>query len=174
MNRVVQFWSKFIDKIESDITLELEEIIFSKKHGHEICVMHLVGKNAFPKMTAEEILANPKARMGLNKDDLIEITQLAMKIKQRKNAWRVVEIDRNGLVLLENNVGAKKKCSIHEISSNQPLQDNLVGSHVYGIGYRVGFKDGFKDGINVRQQKQHWLSKFLMLFKKIFIKSHPV
>jgi len=46
---------KIINKVESDITIELEEIVFSKKHGHEICIMHFVGKNIFPKMTTEEI-----------------------------------------------------------------------------------------------------------------------
>ncbi len=76
MSVLLNFLTKITNKIETDSTIELDEIIFSRRHGHNICVMHVKGKNIFPKMTAEQILSNPTAMLGLGKKDLIRIAQL--------------------------------------------------------------------------------------------------
>lgn len=144
MKTVTTMWSKFLDKIEPDVTLELEEIKFSKKYGHDVCVMHLVGKNTFPVMTTEEILSNPKARAGLSKDDLILITRLDMEIKLKKQSLKIIEHDRNGTVVLLNDAGERKRYSDRIISSDPNLLNALDGKDAHSIGYRVGFQDGFE------------------------------
>lgn len=161
MSAVVNFWSKLLNKIEPGVTLELDEIVYSKKHGHDICVMHLVGKNIFPKMPAEEILSNKQAMAGLSNEDLIKITRLDMEIKYKKNNLRVVEIDRNGMVLTENQFKERKRYSEKLIASDPSLQDQLNGRDGIRIGYRVGFKDGAK----TTKYKQDFLKKLLSLFK---------
>ena len=143
MKNITNILTKLLDKIESDVTLELDEIKFSKKHGHDICVMHLIGKNTFPIMTADEILSNPKARAGLSNDDLILITRLDMEIKLKKNNLRVVERDRNGTVVLSNEAGERKRYAERLVSINTELLDKLNGKDAHGIGYRIGFQDGF-------------------------------
>lgn len=144
MKNITNIWSKLLDKIESDVTLELDEIMFSKKHGHDVCIMHLIGKNTFPIMTTDEILSNPKARAGLSNDDLILITRLDMEIKRKKNNLRVVERDRNGTVVLSDETGERKRYSERLISLDPNLLDKLGGKDAHGIGYRVGFQDGFE------------------------------
>jgi len=144
MKNVVKIWSKLLDKLEPEVSLELDDIIYDKKHGHEICVMRLIGKNIFPKMTAEEILDNPKARSGLSKEDVIIITRLDMEIKLKKAKLHMVEHNRNGTLVLENQYGNRKTYLENNISSNITLLENLNGKHAYSIGYRVGFKEGFK------------------------------
>lgn len=166
MQKVVKFWSRLLDKIETDVTLELDELEFSEKHGHEICVMHLIGKNIFPKMTAEEILSNPKARAGLSKDDLITITRLDMEIRLKKGRMRLVEMDRNGTLTLKNDLGEVKRYSEKYISMNNDLLKCLGGQDGYMVGYRVGFKDGR----NIATQKERAFAKirsFFNLSKKL-------
>lgn len=161
MSAVINFWSKLLNKVEPGITLELDEIVYSKKHGHDICVMHLVGKNIFPKMTAEEILSNKQAMAGLSNEDLIKITRLDMEIKYKRNNFRVVEIDRNGMVLVENQFKERIRYSEKLIVSDPKLQDQLNGRDGVGIGYRVGLKEGAK----TTKYKQDFLKRFLSLFK---------
>lgn len=161
MKNVVKLWSKLLDKLEPEVSLELDEIIYDKKYGHEICVMRLIGKNIFPKMTAEEILDNPKARAGLSKEDIIIITRLDMEIKLNKAKLRMVEHNRNGTVVIENKYGNRKTYLENNISSNGTLLENLNGKHAYSIGYRVGFKEGYK----TIHQKKTILGKVKKFFK---------
>lgn len=161
MKNVVTIWSKLLDKLEPEVSLELDEIIYDKKYGHEICVMRLIGKNIFPKMTAEEILDNPKSRSGLSKEDIIIITRLDMEIKLKKDKLRMIEHKRNGTVVLENQYGNRKTYLENSISSNSKLLENLNGKHAYSIGYRVGFKEGFK----TTHQKKNILGKVKKFLK---------
>ncbi len=161
MKNVIKIWSTFLDRLEPEVSFELDDIIYDKKYGHEICVMRLIGKNVFPKMTAEEILNNPKARAGLSKEDLITITQLDMEIKFRKAKLRIVEHDRNGTVVLENQYGERKTYSEKYISSNAELLENMNGKYGHAIGYRVGFKYG----VETVRQKKNLLHKVKALFK---------
>lgn len=156
MGKVVKILEKILDKMEPDSTIELEEIVYSKKHGHEICIMRLIGKNIFPKMTADEILSNPKARAGLSKEDLIKISQLDIQIKFKKNRLHIVEFDRNGTVVLEDEFLEKKRYSEKVISQDPMLLNKLNGSDSYRIGYRVGIKDG----LSTLKQKQNVLGRF--------------
>ncbi len=162
MGKVVKLLEKILDKVESDVTIELEEISFCKKYGHEICIMRLVGKNIFPKMSAEEILSNPKARAGLSKEDLITISQLDMQIKFKKNRLHVVEFERNGTVVLENEFLEKKRYSEKVISKDPVLLNQLNGNDSYRIGYRIGFKEG----LSTAKQKQNALERFFGRFLK--------
>ena len=118
MKNIVKIWTVLLEKLEPEVSLVLDDIVYDKKYGHEICVMRLVGKNIFPKMTTEEILDNPKARVGLSKEDIIIITRLDMEIKLKKAKLRIVEHDRNGIVVLENQYGERKRYSENDISSN--------------------------------------------------------
>src|SRR3990167_11210417 len=84
LSKIINVWSKIIDRLEPEVSLELEQIEFNERLGQYICVMHLVGKNIFPKMTTDEILSNPKARAGLSHEDLIEITKLDTQAKMER------------------------------------------------------------------------------------------
>ncbi|MCD6040345.1 MAG: uncharacterized protein K0S27_1745 [Gammaproteobacteria bacterium] len=137
MRDVNKLCSTLLDKFK------LDKIIFSKKHGHKICVIKLVGKNISPKMTAEEILSNPKTKAGLNKEDLITITRLDMEIKLRKEKFQLVEYDRNGTVILQNERGERKTYSEQTLSTSPDLLNLMNGKDGHTIGYRVGFKNGF-------------------------------
>ncbi len=160
MKNVVKIWSNLLDKLEPEISLELDEIIYDKRYGHEICVMRLIGKNIFPKMTAEEILDNQKARAGLSKEDIIIITRLDMEIKLKKAKLQMVEHNRNGTIVLENRYGNRKAYLENDISSNINLLENLNGRHAYSIGYRVGIKEGFK-AINQKRSILNTVKKLL-------------
>lgn len=71
-SNVVSYLSRLGSRLEPEYTLRLEDIIYSKSHGHEICVMQLVGKNAFPKYTTEQLLSDPSAMIGLSLSTAIE------------------------------------------------------------------------------------------------------
>ncbi len=161
MKKVFKIWSSLLDKLEPEVTFVLDDIIYDKKYGHEICVMRLIGKNIFPKMTPEEILENPKARAGLSKEDLIIITQLDMEIKYRKAKLRMVKHDRNGTVVLENQYGERKTYSEKFISSNVELLENMNGKSAHAIGYRVGFKSG----VETTRQKKTMLNRAMAFLK---------
>lgn len=102
MGAGLKFWNKIFHHFESKPTYELDDIIYSKKHGHEICVMRLVGKNIFPLMTTGGILSSRAAMAGLSNEDLVKITRLDMEIRYKKNTLRLIETDRNGTALFED------------------------------------------------------------------------
>lgn len=161
MGAVASFISRLLNTSDSVITLELDDVIFSKKHGHEICIMRIVGKNIFPKMTTEEILENKQAMLGLSKDDLIAITKLHMEIKHNKDKLKLVEINRNGTVLFENKYKERIKYSESRIISDGKLQDKLEGSAALSLGYRFGLRQH----IRILRQKGNLVSKIVSLFK---------
>lgn len=161
MGAVINMWNRFLTKIEPVVTFELDEIIYSKKHGHEVCIMHIVGKNIFPIMTAEEILSNEQAMVGLSHDDLIKITRLDMEIKYKRNILRVVEADRNGTVLVENQFRERIRYSEKLIVTSPEIQDKLNSRDAIGIGYRTGLREGLK----IIKDKSTFLGKILSHFK---------
>ena len=141
--KIIQLLSYMVDKLEPDYTLKLQSIEFSSKHGHEICVMQLAGKNAFPKYTANEILSNPKAMVGLSPQDAVTITKLDYLIKERKRRLHVLEIDTNGTIVLMDTSGKVKRYSEKEISSERILLGSMNSEDAHDLGYRVGFREGF-------------------------------
>ena len=92
--KIINFFSYWINKVEPEYTFRLVEIIYSEKHGHEICVMQIVGKNIFPKFTPEELLSNRSALIGLNPTDLLTISELSHRIKDRKRNSQILEVDK--------------------------------------------------------------------------------
>ncbi len=165
MQKVINFWTNMINRIDQDITIELDAIIYCNKRGHEICVMHLIGKNVFPKMTTDEILRNPKAMSGLSKEDLITIAQLDMQIKQRKHSLQVVEFDRNGTVVLEDQLRTRKRYSEKLLISQPEILDRIKGKDAFSLGYRIGYTNG-------NHLKKIKFSSMKKLFAKFFLNSH--
>lgn len=99
-NNVVSFLGKLIRKVEPQYSIKLIDIIYSKSHGHEICVLQLVGKNSFPKYSAADLMADPESMVGMSPQDAIAIAVLDCHIKERMGKQKVLEIDRNGTILL--------------------------------------------------------------------------
>lgn len=142
--KIINFFSHLTNRIEPEFTFRLVDVIYSPKHGHEICVMQLSGKNIFPKFTAEEILSNPSALVGLSSKDAVKITQLDYLIKERKKKCQVLEVDKNGTILLKNSFGKISRYSEKYISSNRELLNTMKSDDAHDLGYRVGFRDGFE------------------------------
>lgn len=161
MGAVVSLFSNLLNRMEPDFTIELDDVIYSKKHGHEICVLHVIGKNIFPKMTTDEILSNPKAMAGLSKEDIIRITRLDIQIKDRINNIKVIEMDRNGTVILQDKF-EQKTYSVRELSTNPLIMDQLKGRDAFRIGYKLGFKECM---LSLQQKKALIKNKLLSIFR---------
>lgn len=143
--KIINFFSYWINKVEPEYTFRLVEIIFSEKHGHELCVMQIVGKNIFPKFTPEELLSNRSALVGLSPDDLLIISKLSYLIKDRKRHSQILEVDTNGIIMLRDPSGRVIRYVEKYISSNRELLDTFKGSDGYDIGYRVGGRESLED-----------------------------
>ncbi len=141
MAKIFSFIKTLLDKNEN-ITLRLVELEYSSKHGHEICVMQLIGKNIFPKFTTEEILSNRNIMIGLPPEDIIFITRLDSKIQEIKKEMKVLEIDRNGTILLSSSDKKIKRHSEKKISMDSDMISKMNSIDAHNLGYRVGFKDG--------------------------------
>ncbi len=142
-NNIISYIGRLVSKLEPEYTIRLANIVYSKSHGHEICIMQLTGKNAFPKYTAEELLADPKAMIGLSPQDAVSITRLDQIIKDRKGKYRVLEIDKNGTIVLRDSSGRENRYSENLISSKREIIKDLTSEDAHDLGYRVGFKEGF-------------------------------
>ncbi|AHE66198.1 hypothetical protein [Legionella oakridgensis] len=160
-NNVISYVGNLVNKIEPKYTLRLEDIIYSKSHGHEICVMQLVGKNAFPKYTPEELLSDPNAMVGLSPQDAVTITRLEYIIKERKKNLRVLEIDRNGTILLRDSSGREYRYSEKYISSSREMIKKLKSEDAHDLGYRVGFREGLDAKKYKKQLSGNIRSKFM-------------
>lgn len=166
MGKVVNLISSMINKTEDNITLRLVAVEFSKRLGHEICVMQLVGKNVFPKMTTSELLSDPKALIGLSSADIISIVRLDEKIKERITKNQILEIDQNGTIVLLSIDGTEKRYSEKFISSNRDLLNTIPSLDAHDIGYRVGFKDGLSINEKKKGALKFLKEKALSIFNK--------
>ncbi len=142
MGATVSIFDRFFGYKEDGATLALDEICYSKKHGHEICVIRMVGKNIFPRMATDEILTNKHIVDSLSREDLVKITKLHMEIKQRRDSLNLIEVDRNETILFENQYKEKIRYSSKHILSDPKIQNKLQGKVAFSIGYRLGFKEG--------------------------------
>ena len=149
-SNVISYFGGLVNKLEPEYTLRLEDIIYSKSHGHEICVMQLVGKSAFPKYTTEELLSNPSAMIGLSPQDAVTITRLDYTIKERKRKYQVLEVDRNGTILLRDSSGKECRFSEKHISSTRKMIKDMRSEDAHDLGYRVGFREG----VNAKKYKK--------------------
>lgn len=139
--KIINFFSYWINKVEPEYTFRLVEIIYSEKHGHELCVMQIAGKNIFPKFTPEELLSNRAALVGLNPTDSLAISELSHRIKDRKRHSQILEVDKNGTILLRDSCGRVIRYAEKYLSSNRELLDTFKGSDGHDIGYRVGVRE---------------------------------
>lgn len=140
--KVISYLGYLAKRIEPAYTIRLEDIIYSKSHGHEICIMQLVGKSAFPKYTPEELLSDPRAMDGLSPQDAVQITRLDHLIKERKKKLQVLEIDRNGTILLMDSSGKEQRYSEKNISRSREMIKEMHSEDAHDLGYRVGLREG--------------------------------
>lgn len=162
-NNVIAYLGNMVRKLEPEFTLRLVDIVYSKSHGHEICVMHLTGKNAFPKCTTEELLADPKAMIGLSPMDAITITRLDYAIRERKRKLQVLEVDRNGTILLRDSSGRECRYSEKLISSQRDMIKDFNSEDAHDLGYRVGFREGFSAKKYKKQASDYVKSKWMSI-----------
>ncbi len=162
-NKVIDFFSHMLNKLEPEFTLRLMSIEYSPKHRHEICVMQLVGKNAFPKYTPEELLSNPKAMVGLSPQDAAVIAKLDFVIKDRNKKLQVLEVDKNGTLLIRDVNGVVKRYSERYLSSDREMIKSLNSEDAHDLGYRVGFRDV----IEVKKMKNQLLGSFRNAVRKL-------
>lgn len=162
MGAVIKLWDKIISNLESKITYELDDIIYSKKHGQDVCVMRIIGKNIFPIMTSEEILSSKSAIAGLSIEDIIKITRLDMQIRYNKNKLRMIETNRDGTILFEDSLKNRVRYSEELLISTPEIQDKLNGKDAIHIGYKAGFKHGVK----ASRAKNNLVTNLLHLCKK--------
>ena len=141
-NNIVSFLGGLIKGVEPQYSINLIDIIYSKSHGHEICVLQLVGKNSFPKYSAAELIASPESMVGMSPKDAVAIATLDCRIKERVGKHKVLEIDRNGTILLRDSSGKEKRYSECMLSSNREMIKHLDSEDAHDLGYRVGFRDG--------------------------------
>jgi hypothetical protein len=142
-SNVVSFLGGLIRRVEPQYSIKLIDIIYSHSHGHEICVLQLVGKNIFPKYCTADLLADPESMVGMSPNDAVAIAILDCHIKERKGKQKVLEIDRNGTILLRDSSGREQRYSECLISSDREMIQSLTSGDAHDLGYRVGFRDGF-------------------------------
>lgn len=142
-NNVVSYLGGLIKGVEPQYSIKLIDIIYSKSHGHEICVLQLVGKNSFPKYTAAALIADPESMVGMSPQDAVAIATLDCRIKERKEKHKILEIDRNGTILLRDSCGREQRYSEQLLSSDRVMIRHLNSEDAHDLGYRVGFRDGF-------------------------------
>ena len=157
---VINFFSKFITKFEPNFTLRLEAIEYSPRLNQEICVLQLVGKNAFPKFTPEEILNNEKLIIGLRSQDAIQITKLHQEIIERKKRCCVLDVDRNGTILMRDGDGNIKRYSEKVISSSREMLKHMKTEDAHDLGYRVGFREGLGIKTQMKSSRMTIKQKF--------------
>lgn len=168
--KIINFFSYWINKVEPEYTFRLVEIIYSEKHGHEICVMQIAGKNIFPKFTPEELLSNRSALVGLSSADVLTISELNHHIKDRKKNSQILEIDKNGTILLRDPSGRVIRYAEKYLSSNRELLDTFKGSDGHDIGYRVGVRETHE----VKKFKKLAVSLFKSKLRKIIPFLKPI
>lgn len=141
-NNVINYLGDLVRKLEPQYTIRLMNVIYSEEHGHEICLLQQVGKNTFMKCTADEILTDPQTMQGLSAQDAVTISRLDQSIRECKNTATVVDIDRNGTILLRDNDGDECRYPEKLLSSERDLLNTLNADDAHDLGYRVGFREG--------------------------------
>ena len=102
--------------------------------------------------------------IGLSAVDAVAIAKLDQKIKERRRKCRVLEVDRNGTVLLSDNHGKIRRYSEKLISSRRDMIAILTSHDAHDLGYRVGYRDGVADSA----YKQKLSHKLKARFSNIF------
>ena len=98
----------------------------------------------------EELLSDPSAMIGLSPQDAVTITRLDYTIKERKRKYQVLEIDRNGTILLRDSSGKECRFSEKNISSTREMIKDMRSEDAHDLGYRVGFREG----VNAKKYKK--------------------
>lgn len=168
MSKVVSILQRIIERAEPDITLKLEKVIYSPRHKHEICVLQLIGKNAWPRMTPQEILEDPQTIRGLSQEDVVKITRLDEKIKMRVKELKVLEIDVNGTIILEDKRGNVRRFSEKKLSENRKMLAKLSSLDAHDLGYRVGFREGSGIHLAKKVAKKIFKEKLWGIIPNIF------
>tara|TARA_Y100000588_G_C14244626_1_gene920884 strand:- start:673 stop:1176 length:504 start_codon:yes stop_codon:yes gene_type:complete len=154
MQKNVKDFFQYLIKSDSEKdSLKLIDIIYSKFHNSEVCLVQLAGKNAFPVYKTSEILNNKKILNAFSREDILLVKDLDNKIKEREKKHKILEVNPNGTILLKNAKGQIKRYAEKFISSNPSFIDSLASQDAHSIGYRVGYRDGIQDGSLARSSK---------------------
>lgn len=116
--------------------LILREIYFSKKLGHEVCVIQIRGKQIFPEIDPRFIFNNPQILECFCKKDVAAITAMAVKLNNdvKESRYKLIELpaesseNPNIVTILELGKGTYKNLNIDHIDQNESLKDRFTSS----------------------------------------------
>jgi hypothetical protein len=129
---------------QQKITLKFCRMIYCPTRKHELCVMQLIGKNSFPTYSPYEILSTNHLLRSINAEDAVVITRLDEKIRRRHRQCKVLEVDRNGTILIEDDKGKVQRLAEVLIAKDPAFLAKLDGLNAYNLGYRMGLRGGVK------------------------------
>lgn len=132
----------FAQSPQPKVTLKFCRVIYCPHKKQELCAMQLIGKNSFPHYSPYKILSTKHLLRAISAEDAVIITRLDEKIRRRHRQCRVLETDRNGTILIEDEFGKVQRLAEVLAAKDPELLAKLDGLHAYNLGYRMGQKNG--------------------------------
>lgn len=121
-------------EIDKEYPLILDDMIFSKKYMHDVCVLRVVGTETYLKVTPSEIISQPKFYNSIPPAHLLAIKELNDRVNQDKMKNSIIEEDCSGNFYLKSG----DILHIDNADKNHPLLENLERRDIYRIAWEKG------------------------------------
>lgn len=140
--------------------LKLSHVAFSRRFGHEICVIQVIGKNAFAEFEAEYLINHPNILKAFAHEDVVTITKLAEEVKQNLQAktCKIREIPYPNteelIVIEEAGMSNFRAVTLSDISSDEGFLNRFKPRDAFQLGYIKANSDFVKEKQAIEQLKK--------------------
>ncbi len=150
---------------------------FSRKHGHDICVIQVKGKSIYPEFTAAEIINNPELLLEFSREDVVTITKIHMHIEylKKNKMYSICEMplrQKDNIFIIQK-VGDKNYNSINSsmFSRNIDFLENFSSIDAYNFGYVNGVKEmrDFPQQMKEAKEKEKNKKDIWYKIRKLFV-----
>lgn len=125
-----------------DVTFKLVAIHFSKKHGHDICVLQMLGRNVFTELDPRQIVATPEILNSLSPSDTIEVGRLIERLEaeMEQGCYRLLEValensdQPDKFIATKIGIAECKVFSLNDINVNSSLLKKLKPEEAFYLG----------------------------------------
>lgn len=148
--------------------LRVSHFCYSKKLDYEICVVQVIGKNAFAELDAHYLIQNPEMLRAFSHEDVVKITSLAESLKNQgvPTSYKIRKInthdhDHKNIVIIEKTDDSKqcRAVTLGEIENNIALLSQFHPQEAFLLGRTKALQDAEEEKQMMRKIKNSHVEK---------------
>jgi hypothetical protein len=163
LKSIIKKYFSLKDKYHISPVFKLSHVKYCDSYGYDICVIQVIGKNAFTEMKAQYIIKDKRFLNGFAPEDIVQITRMSIAIENRlqMKALKLKEYinkkdAQDTIICQQIDTGTLHVLRMADVLPDEPLLNRFNSLDAFNLGYLKGVNDKIKEEVLIKKAKDKY------------------